>query len=91
MSKDKKFVERRAQQITDVFGQEMEVITVKGPKDTGVYFNELFDNLGGRISPSRAKKDVEQQEVGIPDLFMPASGKSKSGFEIINRSDFKTE
>ncbi|ASA57933.1 filamentous hemagglutinin N-terminal domain-containing protein [Vibrio gazogenes] len=91
MSKDKKFVERRAQQITDVFGQEMEVITVKGPKDTGVDFNELFDNLGGRISPSRAKKDVEQQEVGIPDLFIPASGKSKSGFEIINRSDFKTE
>jgi hypothetical protein len=37
------------------------------------------------VSATRAAKDPKLQEFGILDLFIPATGKSKSGFTITER------
>jgi RHS repeat-associated protein len=65
-------------------GVDAELITIQGPRDKGVDFEREFASLGGRSSPGRAK-DAELEEFGIPDLFVPSTGQSKSGFEIIGR------
>ena len=60
-------------------GVNAELITIKGPKDKGIDLEQSFKDLGGRT------KNKQLEEFGIPDLFFPSKGKSKSGFEILKR------
>jgi hypothetical protein len=65
-------------------GVDVELITIRGPRDGGVDFEAVLDVLGGRTKPSRLR-DAALQEFGIPDLYIPAQGPSNSGFEVIRR------
>jgi hypothetical protein len=65
-------------------GLEVELLTIRGPRKAGVDVEAEFSRLGGRTKPNRMK-DAELEEFGIPDLFIPGHGKSKSGFEIVER------
>jgi len=65
-------------------GRDVELVTIRGPRNKGLDFEQEFNSLGGRKSPGRMK-DADMEEFGIPDTHVPATGKSKSGFEIINR------
>ena len=85
---DRKFAEDRAKKSEKEFGTKFEVVEIKGPRSKTLDFEKEFDELGGRTSKKRFK-DKEQSEFGIPDLFIPpkGKGKSKSGFEVIDRND----
>jgi len=63
-------------------GLDVELVTITGPRKGGVDINKVFERLGGR---KKRLKDAELEEFGINDLFIPAKGKSKSGFEIVSR------
>jgi hypothetical protein len=63
-------------------GIDAELLTIRGPRAGGVDFNAAFEALGGR---TKRFQDAALQEFGIRDLFIPARGKSRSGFEIIMR------
>ena len=63
-------------------GIDAEVLTITGPRSGGIDFNAAFQSLGGR---TKRFQDAGLQEFGIPDLFIPSSGTSRSGFQIIGR------
>ncbi len=63
-------------------GIPAEVVTLRGPRSGGLDFETAFKAVGGR---RKRFKDSELAEFGIPDLFVPAKGRSRSGFEIIRR------
>ena len=65
-------------------GIEVELLTIQGPRSGGIDFEAIFKALGGRTKANRAK-DADLQEFGIPDLFIPATETSRSGFRIIDR------
>ncbi|MEL7498757.1 MAG: polymorphic toxin-type HINT domain-containing protein [Planctomycetota bacterium] len=63
-------------------GIDAEILTITGPRSGGIDFNSAFQSLGGR---TRRLQDAGLQEFGIPDLFIPTSGTSRSGFRVIGR------
>lgn len=65
-----------------------EVIEIVGPKKSGVDFERRFKQLGGRRNPDR-EKDKVMKEIGVSDLFIPPTGQSRSGFEVLFRRVFK--
>ncbi len=73
-----------AQELQALTGRRFEVLTIRGPRSGGVDFERAFAELGGRTDPGRLK-DATMREFGIPDLYLPATGRSRSGFEIIER------
>ena len=64
------------------WGEAVELLTIVGPRSGGVNFEEAFRSIGGRM---KRFQDAELQEFGIPDLFIPAQGASRSGFRILDR------
>jgi hypothetical protein len=65
-------------------GVDVELITIRGLRDGGIDFEAVLDSLGGRTKPGRFR-DAALQEFGIPDLYIPVQGPSRSGFEVIRR------
>ncbi|WP_411754401.1 type VI secretion system baseplate subunit TssF [Serratia sp. (in: enterobacteria)] len=63
-------------------GVPAELITIRGPRSGGIDFNLELIQRGGR---TKRFGDEDMKEFGIKDLYVPAEGKSKSGFEIIDR------
>ncbi|WP_338863086.1 RHS repeat-associated core domain-containing protein [Myxococcus stipitatus] len=65
-------------------GTPAELLAIQGPREGGVDFNATFDQIPQGRSPGRvAKNDAGMQEFGIPDLFVPRTGTSASGFHVI--------
>lgn len=64
------------------FGGQWELLKIRGPRSGGIDFNRMFELLGGR---TKRFGDADLDEFGIFDLFIPGTGKSRSGFEILEK------
>ena len=64
-------------------GINAELLTIRGPRAGGADFNAALRSLGGR---TKRFGDADLLEFGIPDLFIPSTGASRSGFSIVLRT-----